>query len=224
MSGLSLGALDIIVLVVLLLAALIGFARGFVHDVLAMAGWVGAIYIAFHGFPLARPYVKEIIPIGWAADAAAAIAIFLVTLLLLSIITKAVAGSIRESAFNNLDRALGFLFGAFKGALFICLIYMGAEWLFLKEDKPQWLTNAHATPYIEKGVEVIKRYLPNQELEKVEKTSKDTAKKVEEVIEAKKALDKLMRPPASDPPKNDTTNYPKHDKDNLNRLIQQNSQ
>ena len=224
MTSLSVGALDMIVVVILLITALVGFARGFVHDVLSMAGWIGAIYVAFHGFPYARPYVKEIIPIGWAADAAAAVGIFLITLLILSIITKAIAGTIRESALNNLDRALGFIFGAAKGALFICLIYMGAEWLFLKDDKPQWLTSARATPYIEKGVGIIKHYLPNQELEKAEKTTKDTAKTVEDAIEAKKAIDRLMRPPMAEPSKNEGPSYSKSDQDNLKRLIQQNSQ
>jgi membrane protein required for colicin V production len=83
---------DIAVIVVLLISALLAYARGFVHEVLAVAGWVGAIFATIYGFPYARPYARSLIPVELIADLVAGLVIFVVTLVLLSFVTRGAAG------------------------------------------------------------------------------------------------------------------------------------
>ena len=111
MDNLPINVTDIVLGAVLLLSALLAYARGFVHEVLAVAGWIGAILAAIYGLPYAKPFARDLIPHELAADVAAGVVIFVATLIVLSLLTRAVAGMVKASALNMLDRSLGFLFG-----------------------------------------------------------------------------------------------------------------
>ncbi|MEC8793398.1 MAG: CvpA family protein, partial [Pseudomonadota bacterium] len=50
MDGLPLNLADISVALILLVSALLAFLRGFFREVMAIAAWVGAFFIALYGF------------------------------------------------------------------------------------------------------------------------------------------------------------------------------
>ncbi|MDP6122042.1 MAG: CvpA family protein, partial [Rhodospirillales bacterium] len=54
MDNLPVNVADVGVGVVLLVSALLAYSRGFVHEVLAVGGWIGAIFATFYGFPHAK--------------------------------------------------------------------------------------------------------------------------------------------------------------------------
>ena len=111
LSDLPINVVDIGVLLILLISAVLAYACGFVHEVLSVGGWIGAIFATFYGFPYAKPFARKYISLDLAADLTAGTVIFIVTLVFLSLITRAVAKSVKASALNVLDRSLGFLFG-----------------------------------------------------------------------------------------------------------------
>ena len=121
MAELPFTFLDIAIGIVLLVSGLLAFVRGFVHEVLAVGAWVGAIFIAVFGFPYLRPYARDLIPHELAADVAAGAAIFVVALVVLSLLTRALSDRVKDSALNALDRSLGFVFGLLRGAVLVCL-------------------------------------------------------------------------------------------------------
>ena len=87
-SNLPVNLFDIGVIAVLLISSLFAYARGFVHEVFAVIGWIGAILATFYGFPYLILYSRQLIPMPLAADIATGALIFICTLVLLSIITK----------------------------------------------------------------------------------------------------------------------------------------
>ena len=121
MAELPFTFLDIAIGVVLLISGLLAFVRGFVHEVLAVGAWIGAIVVAVFGFPYHRPYARDLIPHELVADAAAGAAIFVVALVVLSLLTRALSDRVKDSALNALDRSLGFVFGLLRGAVLVCL-------------------------------------------------------------------------------------------------------
>ncbi len=48
-------AADLIVIAVLLVSGLIALMRGFIREVLSLAGWVGAAFVTLWSFAYARP-------------------------------------------------------------------------------------------------------------------------------------------------------------------------
>ena len=81
-------ALDIGVVTIVLIAGLVAFSMGFVRVVLALLGWVGAAFATLYGFRYVKPFAREWISVGFLADAAAGLAIFLATLVILTIISQ----------------------------------------------------------------------------------------------------------------------------------------
>jgi membrane protein required for colicin V production len=192
MDNLPINGLDLAVGIVLLISALLAFMRGFVHEVLSIAAWVGAVMASIHGLPFARPLARRIIPIDWAADSTAAVAIFLIVLLVLSILTNAVARSIQKSALNNLDRSLGFVFGLARALVILAVGLIITDWLTASE-RPIWMTQAKTLPVIEASADGLKTILPPSFMAGGD-AAKDGAARVNRVIDAKETFDRLTAP------------------------------
>ena len=142
-------ALDIFVILVVGGAALVGFVRGFAHEVLALVAWIIAIVALklFHE-PLAERLVESV---GTAAGAAvlAFALLFLPTYIAVKLFAKAVGGRTRRSVLGPVDRVLGGGFGMVKGLLGATLIFLLAN---LATDmvyggdaaRPEWMTDSRS--------------------------------------------------------------------------------
>ena len=64
MEGLPINIGDLIVLVTVGLAAIIGLLAGFVYAILWIAAWAGAIAVAILFYPVAEPFAAELIGAG----------------------------------------------------------------------------------------------------------------------------------------------------------------
>ncbi|MEQ9608473.1 MAG: CvpA family protein, partial [Kiloniellaceae bacterium] len=52
MDSLPINLADLIVIIVLVVSGIFAFVRGFVHEVLAVASWVGAAFVTLYAFPV----------------------------------------------------------------------------------------------------------------------------------------------------------------------------
>ena len=146
-------ALDIFVILVVGGAALVGFVRGFAHEVLALLAWIIAIVAlkVFHE-PLAGRLVDSV---GTAAGAAvlAFALLFVPTYIAVKLFAKAVGGRTRRSVLGPVDRVLGGGFGMVKGLLGATLIFLLAN---LATDmvyggaaaRPTWMTASRTFPLL----------------------------------------------------------------------------
>ncbi|WP_142848695.1 CvpA family protein [Telmatospirillum sp. J64-1] len=219
-------AVDVIVIAVLILSGLFAFMRGFVHEVLAITAWVGAAFAALYGLPLARPIAHQYIPTAWAADLAAGAVLFLVTLLILSILTKTISKQVRDSALNSVDRSLGFVFGLIRGALLASLAYMLALWLVDPSEHPRWLADAKSRPLMAQGAGMIQAMLPS-EYNMGETQARRAADQTREALELKRAYDNLANPQPrqanpTPAPEQQTPSYGASERRDMDRLFQSN--
>ncbi len=167
MDNLPFSAADISVVVILLVSAVLAYARGFVHEVLAVMAWIGTAFATIYALPYLQPLVHgllepepgllfELVPLGAVVDSAMGVAVFVVTLVTLSAISRAISRRIRESTLNPLDRSLGFLFGVLRGALLVALAYIPMEWVWPPPDQPEWLSSARSRPLVVTGADLLK--------------------------------------------------------------------
>ena len=199
MGNLNITAVDVVVAVVLLGSAGFAFLRGFVHEVLSITSWVGAVFATLYGFPHAQPFFRTHIGAAWAADAAAGAALFLVTLLVLSLVTKRVSDSVRKSALNSVDSSLGFVFGLARGAILMSLAYMSAAWLFDgPEQQPDWLSAARSRPWLERGAGLLQGLAPSG-FGKAEAHTRETSAEARQLMEAEKTFQKFVSPQPTQP-------------------------
>ena len=119
---------DGIVLALIVLSAVLAYARGLVRESLSIAGWVVAAIAGFSFAPMVEPLIREVpllrdvigtsCELGILAGFAAA---FVVALVLVSIVTPLVAGAVQNSAIGPVDQGLGFLFGVARGVLLVVI-------------------------------------------------------------------------------------------------------
>ena len=104
-------AFDVGVAVLVLISAILATARGFTREILSLATWVGAAavaaYLYFYQPDLLKPYFAEEL-IGKIVLVGAG---FLVSLIVLHLITMRIADFVVDSRIGPLDRTLGFIFG-----------------------------------------------------------------------------------------------------------------
>src|SRR3546814_12264204 len=116
MDSLPINLADLIVIVVLLVSGVFAFVRGFVHEVLAIASWVGAAFVTLYAYPLVQPWVLGVIAVEFIASLLTGVGLFLLTLVLFSVLTRILSNRIQQSSLRALDRSLGLLFGFVRGA------------------------------------------------------------------------------------------------------------
>jgi membrane protein required for colicin V production len=193
MADLPFTFVDIAIVVVLLVSGGLAFLRGFVHEVLAVGAWVGAIVAAVFGFPYAQPYARDLIPHDLAANVAAGAAIFVVALVVLSLLTRALSDRVKGSALNALDRSLGFVFGLLRGAVLVCLTYIAVEWM-VGSQQPLWLRDARAMPLVEWGAAQLKSLAPSEARKAGGEAADDARDQVRKSLETERLLRDIMTP------------------------------
>jgi membrane protein required for colicin V production len=146
-------ALDIFVILVVGGAALVGFVRGFAHEVLALVAWIVAIVALklFHE-PLSARLVDSVGTVAGAAVLAFAL-LFVPTYVAVKLFARTVGGRTRRSVLGPVDRVLGGGFGMVKGLLGATLVFLLAN---LAVDmvyggdamRPAWMTKSRTFPLL----------------------------------------------------------------------------
>ena len=190
---------DILVLVVLLISAGIAFMRGFIREVLTIAGVLGGLAAAYFGGPLLIPFMRGwlgveqgveperlfgILPYDVLADILSYGLIFIIVVIVLSIISHTLAESARAIGLGAVDRTLGFIFGLVRGILLLGLLYLPVHLFVAQETKNDWFEGSRTHLYLEKTAEAMASVLP-------EETKEDAQKALEDGQEANTMREKL---------------------------------
>jgi len=151
--------LDLVVIGIVLISALLAAVRGFTREVLAIVAWVVAAAAAWYLHPTALPIAQQYISSNTVALVAAIGGIFVVTLIIVSIITVQVSDLILDSRIGALDRTLGLFFGAARGFLICVIGWAFLGWL-LQGKEPEWATSSRTRPAMENTRDNIIAMLP----------------------------------------------------------------
>lgn len=156
--------LDLGLIAVVLISALLSMLRGFTREVLAIASWAAAAVAAYYLHPLVLPYVKPYIAKDSIALGVAIGAVFLVTLILVSLITVRISDAILDSKVGALDRSLGFIFGGARGLLLCVVAFQFFAWLVPEKTQPEWAKTAKSRPLLEQTGAQLMALLPDDPL------------------------------------------------------------
>jgi len=146
-------AVDILVILLLGGGALIGFVRGFVHEVLSLFAWIAAIAVLklFHT-PLQARLVDSVDTEAGASVWAFAL-LFVPAYILVKLIARQLGGAARRSVIGPVDHALGGGFGMLKGligaTLFFLLANLSTDLVYGPEaERPEWMTRSRTFPLL----------------------------------------------------------------------------
>lgn len=123
--------IDGVVAAVIILSAILAYARGFVRESLAILGWIGAAIVAFLFAGTMRPLIAQI-PVlrDFLGDncelsmIAGFAVVFALALVVFSIITPLFSSVVQRSALGGIDQGMGFLFGVARGVLLVAVAFI----------------------------------------------------------------------------------------------------
>lgn len=132
-------AFDVGVGVLVLISAILATARGLTREVLSLATWAGSAAIAIYMWQyhpeIARGYIRD----QTVADIATVVASFIISLIVLHLITMRIADFVVDSRIGPLDRTLGFIFGVARGILIAVVLVIFATWLVPDIERQPWI-------------------------------------------------------------------------------------
>ncbi|MGD1878864.1 MAG: CvpA family protein [Kiloniellaceae bacterium] len=194
MDSLPINLADLIVIIVLVVSGIFAFVRGFVHEVLAVASWVGAAFVTLYAFPVVQPLVLGVIAVEFIASLLTGVGLFLITLVLFSVLTRILSNRIQQSSLGALDRSLGLLFGFARGAVIVVLAWLALDYMVTEEERPGWIQEARSRPLVERGADMLLVLVPPELLERSDQAAEDAKRRAEEVRRAEQTYQHLVSP------------------------------
>jgi len=149
---------DLAILGVVLVFAIIGIVRGFIKEVLSLTSWVLSFWVAFTFAETTSHVFDSYIDAPLLRLVAAFAALFICTLLLLSIISYLLHKLLSVSGIKGTDRALGGIFGAVKGLVLIAALMLFAHETALPQEG--WWRSSILAGHFQPLVLVIRDLLP----------------------------------------------------------------
>ncbi|MCT4683096.1 MAG: CvpA family protein [Roseicyclus sp.] len=141
MEGFTL--VDGIVAGVIVISAILAYARGFVREALSIGGWILAAVVAFIFAPNALPLIREIPYLGDFIGESCELGImasfagvFAVALVVVSLFTPLFSTAVQRSVIGGLDAGLGFLFGVARGVLLVVVALIAYDRVVGSEPVP----------------------------------------------------------------------------------------
>ncbi|MBV7260003.1 CvpA family protein [Erythrobacter crassostreae] len=141
---------DVIVLLFVGFAAIGGFMRGLVQEVLSLAAWILAAFAVYYLHDLLTEALRSVYNAEPATPLLAFVLLLLIPYASMRIIASNAGEASRSSILGPIDRLLGFGFGAVKGALIVIfafsIVVLGFDTVWGAKGRPDWVTQARTYP------------------------------------------------------------------------------
>jgi membrane protein required for colicin V production len=153
--------LDILLLVVMLISGLLAMIRGFMREILSIGAWGVAALATLWAYAKVLPIAKGYFSSDIVATAVTVGGVFLLTLLVVSIITVRISDMVLDSRVGALDRTLGFLFGLGRGLVIVVVAFLFFAWLVPERSQPTWVSGAKSKVVLQSTGQWLMSMLPD---------------------------------------------------------------
>jgi membrane protein required for colicin V production len=168
-----------------------------VREVLGVGAWAGAAAFAVWGLPSVRPFLTSRLPAEWI-DIAGAGGLFLVSLIVLLMVSHYVSRAVRASALGGVDRSLGLVFGLARGAALVVIAYIIGQWVLPVGRWPAPVLEARTLSLAYDGAVWATQKLPETYRPKVEPPPLGREAKADDLLRAMPVGRATGKPPARD--------------------------
>jgi membrane protein required for colicin V production len=134
--------------------------RGFMREILSITAWGAAAVATLLLYNKLLPIAKANISSDLIAAGVVVGGVFLITLLIVSVITVRISDMVLDSRIGALDRTLGFLFGLGRGLIIVVVAFLFFAWLVPTGKQPDGVRNAKSRVVLENTGEWLQALLP----------------------------------------------------------------
>jgi membrane protein required for colicin V production len=153
--------LDILLLAVMLISGLLAMIRGFMREILSIGAWGIAALVTLYSYSRVLPIAKGYFTSDMVAAGVTVGGVFLLTLLIVSIITVRISDMVLDSRVGALDRTLGFLFGLGRGLVIVVVAFLFFAWLVPDRSQPEWVRGAKSKVVLQSTGQWLMSMLPD---------------------------------------------------------------
>ena len=154
--------LDLLLFGIMLISGLLALMRGFTREALSLVAWGASAVAAYYAIKqqslldIAMSYVDKLILAQIAVGAIA----FIVTLIVVSLLSVKLSDMVVDSAVGAFDRTLGFIYGLARGFVLVAIAYLFYGWLLPFDKQEDWVRNATSLPAIKTVGEILLDFMP----------------------------------------------------------------
>jgi len=118
----SLTLVDVAVIALIALSVVFALWRGVVRELLSLASWVIAFFVAKLSAPSVAVWFAPLSGYETVRIVAAWTAVFIAVLIVVSVIAMLISGTLKSIGLGFIDRFLGALFGLARGVLIVTVL------------------------------------------------------------------------------------------------------
>ena len=152
-------AFDIIVLLIVGVAAVGGFMRGFVQETLSLLGWALAIFAIRYLHTDLTAFLFQYIGTPSGAAVLAFALLLLIPYAAMKLIARLAGRTARNSVLGPIDRVLGFGFGGVKGVIIVVMAFsvlvLGYDTVWGPTGRPSWMTTARTYSFVNAAADAM---------------------------------------------------------------------
>ena len=149
---------DIAIVLIVAVSSLIGLYRGFIGEFFSLASWLIALWLAWTLAGFGAGFLESHIDQPTFRVVVSFATIFVLSLMLLSVVSHIFQGFLSFAALIGVDRYLGMLFGIIRGVIIVALMIMAAT--FMDFASQPWWKASLLTEYFVPVVDFIRELLP----------------------------------------------------------------
>jgi len=151
---------DWVLLAVLLVSMVLGFWRGLVHEMLSLAGWLAAFFLAQWLSPTVAVYLPLQSMAPQVQYAAGFVVVFVAVIFLAGLLSWAVGHLLGAVGLRPADRSLGALFGLARGLVILLALAVLVQLAGFAQSP--WWQQSQVVPWLQWLLQGLRPVLPPQ--------------------------------------------------------------
>ena len=152
---------DIIFGLILLVSAVVGFARGASRELTSALSFIVAAVIALLGLRVSGPLFRSLMDPDWAATTAAILVTFVIAFVGLRLLGAQISKTLHaDSALGLLDRLIGLGFGLLRGLVVLGVFNLVFNMATPPDRVPSWVSKSALYPLSTASARVLKVFAP----------------------------------------------------------------
>lgn len=152
--------IDIAIIGFVILSGFIGLTRGLTREVLGLFTWLGAAIITYLVYPHVLYIAEGYFSNATVASGVTIAAVFILSVILLNIISQLISSVIQESALGGIDRSLGFVFGLLRAVVFLAAAELIVSSFLSRSEYPRIFKDAFVSDHIYQASDTLASILP----------------------------------------------------------------